>query len=133
MKHVVIDTNVLVSSVISLEGNPAKIMDMIADKQLLIHYSPDILDEYRRVLSYKKLCIALQTQAGIIHEIEKLGISIEPTKSATPLPDESDRIFYDTAKASGAILVTGNTKHYPAESFIMTPADFLKESELNTS
>ena len=54
-----------------------------------------------------------------------MGALIEPTISTIPLPDESDRIFYDTAKDSGAILVTGNIKHYRDESFIMTPADFM--------
>jgi len=41
------------------------------------------------------------------------------------MTDETDRVFYDTAKASGAILITGNIRHYPAMPFIMTPADFL--------
>jgi len=45
------------------------------------------------------------------------------------LPDESDRIFYDTACESKAILITGNKKHYPDEEFIMTPADFLLRFE----
>ena len=36
---------------------------------------------------------------------------------------------YDTAKASGAILVTGNKKHYPEESIILSPAGFLKNLE----
>jgi len=39
--------------------------------------------------------------------------------------DETDRIFYDTAKQSGSFLVTGNLKHYPQEIFILTPAEFL--------
>jgi len=30
------------------------------------------------------------------------------------------------AKASEAILVTGNTKHCPNEEFIMSPAEFLQ-------
>jgi predicted nucleic acid-binding protein len=47
-----------------------------------------------------------------------------------PLLDEDDRVFYDTATASEAVLVTGNIRHFPAEPFVMTPADFL--SVLNT-
>lgn len=41
--------------------------------------------------------------------------------------DEKDRIFYDTAKESSAILVTGNIKHFPKEAFIMSPNDFIQE------
>ena len=51
---------------------------------------------------------------------------IEPAASDIPMIDETDRIFYDTAKAAGATLITGNIKHYPAEPFIMLPADFIK-------
>jgi hypothetical protein len=42
------------------------------------------------------------------------------------MPDETDRKFYDTAKAAGAMLITGNTKHYPDEPFILTPAAFIR-------
>jgi len=45
------------------------------------------------------------------------------------MSDESDRVFYDTAKTIGAILVTGNIKHYPDEPLIMTPAVFMKKLE----
>jgi hypothetical protein len=40
------------------------------------------------------------------------------------LPDESDRKFYDAAKACHAILITGNQKHFPKENFIVSPAEF---------
>jgi len=45
------------------------------------------------------------------------------------MPDESDRIFYDAAKAVNAYLVTGNQKHYPENTQIVTPARFEKFSE----
>ena len=48
-----------------------------------------------------------------------------PKVSNTPLPDETDRKFYDLAKEVGAILITGNRKHYPDEEFIMTPSEFV--------
>jgi len=50
---------------------------------------------------------------------------IEPPKSDILFNHEPDRIFYDTAKASGSILITGNIRHYPTEPFIMTPSDLL--------
>ena len=130
MKRVVIDTNVLVSSTLTAEGNSAKVFNLVSNKQIQLIYCPAILDEYKRVLAYKKLNIKLQTQRKILTLIEKLGIVIMPGFSKIPMPDESDRVFYDTAQMSKAILVTGNIKHYPLESFIMLPADFLKT--LNT-
>jgi transcriptional regulator with XRE-family HTH domain len=40
--------------------------------------------------------------------------------------DERDRKFYDAAKTAGAILITGNSRHYPDELFIVTPAAFVQ-------
>ena len=126
MKRAVIDTNILVSSILSSEGNPARIMNLISDKQIQLFYCPEILDEYKRVLAYEKLNIAPQTQEKMVNAIEALGIMIEPVASDISLIDESDRIFYDTAKASGAILITGNIKHFPIdEPFIVTPVQFI--------
>ena len=125
MRRVVVDTNILVSSVLSPKGNPAHIMTLISFKELQVFYSSEILDEYRRVLAYERLNIPSQAQNRAIEGISKLGVLIEPTASTMPMPDETDRIFYDTAKVSGSILITGNIKHFPAEPFIMTPAEFL--------
>ena len=45
------------------------------------------------------------------------------------MPDEDDCVFYDIAKYAKACLITGNTKHYPVESFILTPMEFLSKLE----
>jgi putative PIN family toxin of toxin-antitoxin system len=126
MKKVVIDTNVLISSTLSPNGNPSKIMGMISDKELRLFYCSAILGEYKKVLAYERLNIASYTQTNTLRAIKRLGILIEPPTSAIPLPDETDRAFYDAAKEAGATLITGNIKHFPAEPFIMTPAAFLE-------
>jgi len=127
MKRVVIDTNILVSAILSPNGNPAQIMNLVSYKELQLFYSIYILNEYKKVLAYEKLKIPVETQIKIINSISKLGILIEPVISKMPLPDETDRIFYDTAHTSEAYLVTGNIKHFPIESLIITPARFLEE------
>jgi len=126
MKRIVIDTNILISAILSPKGNSAQIMTLISLNELQLIFCSKILDEYTKVLAYERLKIPVQAQNKIIKGINKLGILIEPPLSTIHLPDESDRIFYDTARASGAILITGNMKHFPAESFIMTPADYIK-------
>jgi len=87
-------------------------------------YNADILTEYEEVLSRPWLNIKTEMSIRVIVLIKKTGFLIEPIPSEILLPDQSDRIFYDTARAAGAILVTGNNKHYPVESFIMSPGDF---------
>ena len=132
MLKVVVDTNIVVSAALSPDGNCAKILDIIAEnEEILLYCNGEILFEYNEVLSRKRLKIADRIQKGIIESIIKHGIKLEPTPSEVQLLDESDRIFYDTALAAGAILITGNKKHYPAERFFILPAEFLKllESE----
>jgi putative PIN family toxin of toxin-antitoxin system len=123
---VVIDTNVIVSAALSPKGTPAKMLDHIAANRdtIQIFYCPDILVEYRDVLSREHLHISLEVQTSIINAIVDAGILIEPITSDISLIDEDDRYFFDTAKASGAILITGNMKHFPAETFVMSPLEF---------
>jgi len=133
MQKIVIDTNIVVSSFISSKGIPAKIIALIAlSEEFIICYNSDILVEYQDVLTRTKFDKYNFDSADITNFIKKVkeaGILIEPTPSNISLPDESDRIFYDTAKSADALLITGNTKHYPPEDFIITPAIFLQYAE----
>jgi putative PIN family toxin of toxin-antitoxin system len=128
--HAVLDTNVLVSALLSPLGSPAKIYKMFLDEMLTLVYSAEILDEYRDVLFRPRLKIADDEASKVLGAIEEYGEKVEPTPSAHDMLDEDDRVFYDTAKLAGAYLVTGNAKHYPDEDFIKTPTDFLS---LNTA
>ena len=126
MTNIVIDTNVLVSALLSPTGNPAKITTLMTDtNKISVFYSVDILREYSRVLAYEKLKISKEKQKTMIDALINVGYFIKPATSIIPMPDETDRIFYDTATTSSAILITGNMKHYPTADFIMTPTDFL--------
>ena len=126
MQKVVLDTNIIISNAISNKGNPAKIMNLVSDKKLIICYNAEILAEYAEVLSREKFNFSPVKQKYPIDKIKEIGLLIEPAVSDIELPDESDRIFYDTAKAAGAYLITGNLKHYPEESHILLPAQFIE-------
>ena len=131
MINIVLDTNVIISATISSLGNPAKIISLIAaDENMQIYYSSEILAEYAKVLSYGRLNFSEEKKAHALNVIKKYGLLIQPTTiSEIPFIDESDRIFYDTAEAGNAYLVTGNLKHYPEESHILTPAQFVEMFE----
>lgn len=126
MIKIVLDTNIIISAALSPTGNPAKITALISQNEdIQVFYNEDILKEYVRVLSYEKLKIATDVQSSIIGTFKEFGILVKPIVSEIPLPDESDRVFYDTAQTSGATLITGNIRHFPNEPFIMSPTDFL--------
>ncbi|MCL2099772.1 MAG: putative toxin-antitoxin system toxin component, PIN family [Oscillospiraceae bacterium] len=128
MKKAVIDTNIVVSGFLSPMGKPATILKLTLGNHFEICFNTAILNEYEQVLCRSKF-------AGKIYQpdiqrffeiIYNIGTEITGIPSNIEMPDESDRIFYDTAKAGNAILITGNLKHYPPnEPFIMTPTQFL--------
>jgi putative PIN family toxin of toxin-antitoxin system len=125
MLRVVIDTNVIVSALLSPLGNPAKIHKIFLAGLLTFVYSSDILDEYQDVLSRPRLKIPADEIEIVFSAIKQYGELTEPLPSTDDMVDESDRIFYDAAKSAGAYLITGNMRHYPQESFILTPKEFL--------
>ena len=126
MIRVVLDTNVVVSALLSLHGTPAQILDLVFGEEIQVYYSDRIRIEYRDVLSRPSLKVMPEKAGRFIEILKEVGISIEPTISEIPLPDESDRVFYDTARDSAAILITGNRRHYPTEDSIMTPRSFIE-------
>jgi putative PIN family toxin of toxin-antitoxin system len=129
---VVLDTNVIVSAFINPLGSPARVMRLILENpgplnQLKFCYNLAIIDEYEGVISRPKFASSVDKNKArrFIDLLTASGISHTPVPGSIAFQDESDRIFYDTAKTSGAVLVTGNLKHYPKEAFIMNPAEFL--------
>jgi putative PIN family toxin of toxin-antitoxin system len=123
----VLDTNVIISAFITAAGKPARILQMVLERKFDLCHNSIILSEYEGVAGRTKFAESIdQNQVRrFIDIIKTVGISFMPQASPTPLIDETDRIFYDTAKGSDSILITGNIKHFPHEPFIMLPSDFL--------
>jgi len=126
MLNAVIDTNILVSGLLAAQGNPAYIINSFRDGKFNLIYSSEILEEYRDVLHRERLGLDPTSVELLLDEIFRIGLAVISDISDTRLIDKDDRIFLDTAKSSGALLVTGNIKHYPHEPFITTPASFVK-------
>jgi predicted nucleic acid-binding protein len=107
-------------------GNPAKIYRMFLDGNISLVYSEGIILEYKDVLYRPYLKIITDDADKVIETIQHYGEFVKTIESIIPMIDEDDRIFYDTAQRSDAVLITGNIKHYPAENHIMTPRGFLE-------
>ena len=125
MRRVVLDTNVLVSALWSKQSNPNKVAEMVFTNELTLYLNQKILEEYFEVLYRDKFGFPEEKVSALLHEISKRGIFADSVQSIIHFADESDRKFHDIAKSNNAVLVTGNLKHYPNESFIMNPYDFL--------
>ena len=50
MLKVVLDTNIIVSALLTDQGLPALIFDLALSQQIQLFYSPALMDEYGRVL-----------------------------------------------------------------------------------
>jgi putative PIN family toxin of toxin-antitoxin system len=121
----VLDTNILVSALLSPLGNPAKIYRMFLTGSLDLVISVGIFEEYEAVLHRPQLKIPTVDADKVLAAIRQHAETVYPTPSDAAMPDEDDRVFFDTAKTSGVYLVTGNTKHFPQKPFVLTPREFM--------
>ncbi|MBQ7476589.1 MAG: putative toxin-antitoxin system toxin component, PIN family [Selenomonadaceae bacterium] len=126
--YAVIDTNVLISAVISKQSDAAtvKVLRKVFDGSICPIYNSKILEEYNEVLRRPKFHLQEQTVAVVISAIKQFGIELNPMTSSETMIDEDDRIFLDTAIAfEGSFLVTGNMKHFPNLPIVVSPKQML--------
>ncbi|MBR1553472.1 MAG: putative toxin-antitoxin system toxin component, PIN family [Schwartzia sp.] len=128
MMYAVIDTNVLVSALLSSteDAATAQIVQKLLLGDIIPVYSEEIFAEYREVLQRKKFKFPAGDQKYLLSAIQKYGKYVIPAPSRLSLPDEKDLPFYEAAIMDKSwYLVTGNQKHFPKESFIVTPREML--------
>ena len=127
--RVVLDTNVVISALMNPNGNPSRIIKMVLSRTVELYHNSVILSEYESVALRPKFSGKINPDSvrRFLSLLKNIGISFNPVPGIIKLPDESDRIFYDTAKGSGSVLISGNIKHFPKKPFIMLPADFIKK------
>ena len=130
--YAVVDTNVLVSALLSSRDDSAtvQVISRILDGDIIPVYSNDIIKEYREVLNRKKFSFSPETISYLLLAVEQFGILVEPAPSGIMLPDMKDLPFYEVVlekrnDSDTAFLVTGNTKHFPAKPFVVTPRELL--------
>ncbi|HEX5726335.1 MAG TPA: putative toxin-antitoxin system toxin component, PIN family [Longimicrobiaceae bacterium] len=108
-----LDTNVLVSGLLSPFGPPGRILDLVTSLHLTVLHDDRILIEYRDVLSRPKLKIGSGEATAVIDLIERGGGLVVAPPLAIVLPDPDDLSFLEVADAGGAdALVTGNERHF---------------------
>jgi len=124
---VVLDTNILVSALWSKNGNPQKLLDLVAARQITPCYDARMIAEYQVVLGRPRFRFSPEEVFAVLDSIKKDGLSMAPVPIDVSFTDEADRKFYEVARFCCATLITGNLKHFPDEPWIMTPAAFLRQ------
>jgi len=126
---VVIDTNVLVSGLISAAGPCGQIVGLVAEDAIQPCVDDRILHEYERVLPRPRFQIEAEHVSDTLELIRARAEILTPMPLSVTLPDPDDLPFLEVAAACGALLVTGNTRHFPKRAragvTVLTPAEFL--------
>ena len=129
--YAVIDTNVIVSAMLKWSSTPGNVMKGIFEGKIIPLLNDDIVKEYRLVLSRPKFHLTELIVENFVSSIEEQGIFLDADKLDVELPDPKDIVFYEVVmegrkRYDGSYLVTGNIRHFPAKSFIVTPKEMLE-------
>ena len=121
------DTNVLVSAMLSHKiSSTKKAVKSIYIGQVVPMYNEEILAEYEEVLHRTKFGFEASEIANILEAIVKTGVYVNRTPCGELFVDPTDAVFYETAlSVKGSFVVTGNTKHFPHNPIVVTPAELL--------
>ncbi|MBS7295811.1 MAG: putative toxin-antitoxin system toxin component, PIN family [Treponema sp.] len=131
-KYVVIDTNVLVSALITRNENSptVQILRFLANGNIVPVYSEDIVKEYNEVLRRAKFKLSESLIINLLKDIMDNGLKITELAEVTEtMPDPNDIVFYAvtlSAQDKDAFLVTGNGKHFPEKPFVVTPSELVE-------
>ena len=118
----VIDTNVIVSALMNVNGTPAKILSLVLNGNIKLLYDNRIIFEYIEVLSRKEFGFNEEIINDMINYFKHEGEFVNAEHQNIEFIDETDKKFYEVYKYGEAqYLITGNLKHFPEEDTIVTP------------
>lgn len=128
-RALVLDTNVLVSAALKPESDLAQIVERVLLRQVPIYVCPSIVLEYREVLNRPKFRPKGFPPTWLPRVLQVAFHEPEPASWPLDGPDKDDLVFLSLAKASGAVLVSGNLAHYSETILdgviVLSPAAYL--------
>ena len=129
MIRVVLDTNVILSSLLQPLGPPAKVLYLARRGFLELCVSGPVFAEYEEVLQRPRFKRIEASIPPTIQFIRESGVWVRPTESVRVCKDIDDDIFLECAQeARASWLVTGNVRDFPATwqgTGIVAPRQFL--------
>ncbi len=129
MVYAVIDTNILVSSIITknpLDATVKVVANMFQNKIVPV-FNEEIRSEYYEVLHRPKFKITEEQINIILEYMKRCGVLTERIPFDGEMPDEDDRVFYEVSLSKeDSFLVTGNLKHFPKTPKVVTAAQMME-------
>jgi putative PIN family toxin of toxin-antitoxin system len=130
--RIVLDTNILISAIISA-GYPYQIIrNVIALNKAQLLLSRDILSEYEAVVSYSKFSKFQDFDENakmILFHINRVAHFYEPNFKLSVVKDVADNKFLELASyAKADFLITGNTRDFTFSKYegiaIISPREY---------
>ena len=114
MRRIVLDTNVLVSALLSTKGNEFLALRLALSDAFEVGVTTAILNEYREVLERPRFKISRLKIETLFLELEARARLVRPANAVEASPDEADNRFLECAETIDAeFLITGNKRHFP--------------------
>ena len=132
MQKIVLDTNVVVASLIS-NGIPFKIINELAfENKVTVCISGPIFEEYVEVLSRPKFSVFKDFKSRaetFITKIQEVAVKYSPDIKLNVISDEADNRFLElSVYAKADYLITGNTNDFTEDKYenvdIVTPREY---------
>ena len=128
---IVLDTNILVSGLLTPFGPSGEIVRMVSAGELILYIDARILSEYHEVLHRPKFQFNKDHISTLLDFIKLYGQFVSSLPLKNHLPDPDDEPFLEVAIAGKVrSLITGNIVHYPPSSRegikIFSPSEFLE-------
>ena len=128
---IVLDTNVIVSGLLSPFGPPGELVRMLASGILKLCYDARILSEYHTVLCRKKFRFDQAHVETLLDQIKACGYITVCKPLSQRLPHSDDEPFLEVALGGNVqYLITGNLKHFSSGKqktiSIVSPSEFLE-------
>ena len=134
--RVVLDTNVLVSGLLSAAGPPGWIVEAVLAGELEPAFDGAIRQEYEEVLRRPDFQFAPAHIDDILAALDQFAFVVAAAAPwPIPLPDRDDEPFLAVARACASVLVTGNLRHFPLRArggvTVLSPREFVDRLKLN--
>ena len=130
-----VDTNVLVSGTIALQGFPARIVDAVIDGDMMLVSSPTLIDEYvevmRRPHIARKYPKAVIRASRVIEVIVHTGVHVSGVVTDRVLANPDDDFLLACAVEGKADYLVSGDEHLTALGSyrgvkIVTPREFVE-------
>ena len=127
--YAVIDTNVVVSAMLNPDSVPGTVLKCAFSGIIVPFINQEILDEYIEVISREQFGFDKQDIDFFLTNINERAIFVDRTPTTEFFTDKKDIVFYEIAltgrNKTNTYLVTGNTKHFPKQPFVVTPREMI--------